>query len=194
MHPAVKAPTLAELNQLLQDLQLNSSAPEIHGVMTGLLAGGVRFNRQQLVKMLEAHTESDQAFDDLLVASLWQLQLATLESLGASDLVFAPLIPDDDYLLTHRLAGLADWCQGMLAGFGLAVRGDDQRLRDGDIQETLQDLVNIANVDIGDDADNSEADEQDFMELFEFVRLAAIHLFEEMMPGEEHRPAHEQLH
>ncbi|MDO8331873.1 MAG: UPF0149 family protein [Fluviicoccus sp.] len=193
MHPAAKAPSLPELNQLLQDLQLNSSAPEIHGVMTGLLAGGVRFNRQQLMKMLEAHTEADQAFDDGLVASLWQLQLSTLEGLGASDLVFLPLIPGDESLLADRLEGLADWCQGLLAGFGLAVRGDDLRLKDGDIQETLQDLVHIAHVSSEGESDNEE-DEQAFMEVYEFVRLAAIHLFEEMSPAEEHRPVHEQLH
>lgn len=193
MHPAVKAPTLPELNQLLQDLQLNASAPEIHGVMTGLLAGGVRFNRQQLVKVLEAHAETDQAFDDLLVAALWQLQLATLEGLGASDLVFVPLIPGDDDALSGRLTGLAEWCQGLLAGFGLAVRGDDKRLAAGDIQETLQDLVNIAQVGF-EGEDGSEEDEQDFAEVYEFVRLAAIHLFEEMSPGEEHRETHEQLH
>jgi uncharacterized protein YgfB (UPF0149 family) len=193
MHPAAKAPSLPELNQLLQDLQLNSPAEEIHGVMTGLLAGGVRFNRQQLVKLLEAHTESDQAFDDALVAGLWQLQLETLEALGATDLVFSPLVPGDDRPLPERLEGLAEWCQGLLAGFGLAVRGDDLRLREGDIQETLQDLVHIAHVSGEAESDNEE-DEQAFMEVFEFVRLAAIHLFEEMSPTEEHRPVHDQLH
>jgi uncharacterized protein YgfB (UPF0149 family) len=40
----------------------------------------------------------------------------------------------------------------------------------------------------------TEEDEQDYMEVYEFVRLAIIHLFEEMSPREEHRPQHEQLH
>lgn len=191
MHPAVNAPGLAELNHLLQDLQLTSSASEIHGMMTGLLTGGVRLNRQQLVKVLEAHTEADQAFDERLVAGLWQLQLATLEALGATDLVFEPLIPEDDVAMGERLEGLADWCQGLLAGFGLAVRGDDARLQEGDLQETLQDLVHIAQVGGGED---SEEDEQSYMEIYEFVRLAAIHLFEEMAPREEHREEHPQLH
>ena len=76
---------------------------------------------------------------------------------------------------------------------GVAVRGDDLRLREGDIQETLQDLVHIAHVSGEAESDNEE-DEQAFMEVFEFVRLAAIHLFEEMSPTEEHRPVHDQLH
>ena len=145
MHPIATVPSHSELKQLLQDLQLNCSASEMHGLVTGLLAGGVRLNRQQLIKVLEAHTETNQAFDDALIASLWQMQLATLDALGASELIFTPLLPSDDESLPERVLALADWCQGVLATFGLAVRGDDKRLQEGDIQETLRDLVNIAN-------------------------------------------------
>ena len=45
MHPIATVPSLSELKQLLQDLQLNCSASEMHG-LAGLLAGGVRLNRQ----------------------------------------------------------------------------------------------------------------------------------------------------
>ena len=193
MHPVAAAPTLQELKQLLQDLQLTASASEVHGFVTGLLAAGVRLNKQQLIKVLEAHTETDQAFDDALIASLWQMQLATLEALGSSEIIFTPLVPEDEFTLTERVIALSDWCQGMLSGFGLAVRGDDERLTKGDIQETLQDIVNIVHVGGDFDSDNEE-DEQAYMELYEFVRLAMIHLFEEMSPMEEHRPQHEQLH
>ena len=93
MHPIATVPSFSELKQLLQDLQLNCSASEMHGLVTGLLAGGVRLNRQQLIKVLEAHTETNQAFDDALIASLWQMQLATLDALGASELIFTPLLP-----------------------------------------------------------------------------------------------------
>jgi len=193
MHPVAPVPSLQSLNQMLQDLQLVVTACEVHGFVTGLLAAGVRLNRQQLIKILEAHTETNQAFDDALIASVWQMQLATLEALGASEIIFVPLIPTDDYTLTERVIGLADWCQGLLAGFGLAVRGDDARLRKGDIQETLQDIVNIVHVG-GDFDSETEEDEQAYVELYEFVRLAVIHLFEEMSPSEEHRAQHEQLH
>ena len=193
MHPVAAAPSLQELKQLLQDLQLTASASEVHGFVTGLLAAGFRLNKQQLIKFLEAHTETDQAFDDALIASLWQMQLATLEALGSSEIIFTPLVPNDDFTLTERVIALSDWCQGMLSGFGLAVRGDDERLTKGDIQETLQDIVNIVHVGGDFDSENEE-DEQAYMELYEFVRLAVIHLFEEMSPREEHRPQHEQLH
>ena len=72
MHPVAPVPSLQSLNQMLQDLQLVVTACEVHGFVTGLLAAGVRLNRQQLIKILEAHTETNQAFDDALIASVWQ--------------------------------------------------------------------------------------------------------------------------
>jgi yecA family protein len=193
MHPIATIPSLQSLQHMLQDLQLVMTASEMHGFISGLLAAGVRLNKLQLIKLLEAHTETNQAFDDALIASVWQIQLATLEALGASEIIFTPLLPNDDYTLAERVTALADWCQGLLAGFGLAIRGDDARLHKGDIQETLQDLVNIVHVG-GDFNVETEEDEKSYMELYEFVRFATVHLFEEMSPTEEHRPQHEQLH
>ena len=63
-------------------------------------------------------------------------------------------MPEDEFTLTERVIALSDWCQGMLSGFGLAVRGDDERLTKGDIQETLQDIVNIVHVGGDFDSEN----------------------------------------
>lgn len=184
MHPAATAPHLEELAAALARLNTDCSASELHGVLTGLLSGGARLNRSMLQKVLESHAEADQAFTDDLTASLWQLQLKTLEDLGASELSFSPLIPDDDDDLGHRVTALSDWCQGFLVGFGTAVRPNDTRVHAETVRETLQDIVHVANVDASAQ-DNDESDEHAYAELYEFVRMAAIHLFEEMAPPEE---------
>ncbi len=188
---AVTAPTFAELNAVLASLHTGCSAAELHGVLSGLLAGGARLNRQALVKALEAHTNADQAFGDELVAKLWQLNLQSLEELNASELEFALLLPDDDEALRLRVQALADWSQGFLVGFGTAVRPNDTRVHSETVKETLQDIVHIANVDVERDGDE-EADELAYAELFEFVRLATIHLFEEMAPMEEQHESHDK--
>jgi yecA family protein len=181
---AVSPPNLDELSSALQRLRTDCSGSELHGVMTGLLAGGARLNRQALIKALESHSEADQAFDNEIIASLWQLQLQTLEDLQASELIFTPLLPDDDAALNARVQALADWCQGFLVGFGTAVRPNDARLHEESVKETLQDVVHVANVD-PTAQENDDGDEGAYAELFEFVRMAAIHLFEEMAPAEE---------
>lgn len=189
MHPPAAVPSLDELANDLARLNTACSASELHGVLTGLLAGGARFNRSTLQKVLETHADADQAIGDQTMAALWQLQLKTLEDLGDSELVFAPLVPDDDEDLAARVTALSDWCQGFLVGFGTAVRPNDTRVHAESVKETLQDIVHVSNVD-ATAQDNDESDESAYAELYEFVRIAVIHLFEEMAPPEEQR-AHE---
>ena len=108
MHPVATAITFEELTTVLVRLNTACTAPELHGVMTGLLSGGARLNRAMLQKVLEAHAEGDSVFGDEVMAQLWQLQLKTMEDLGTSELVFTPLVPeDDDDLGHHRLQGRA---------------------------------------------------------------------------------------
>ena len=186
MHPVATVPTLEDLAQALSRLNAGCSAPELHGVIAGLLAGGARLNRSMLQKVLEAHAEASSTLDGELMAGLWQLQLKTLEDLGDSELVFMPLLPDDDEDLASRVNALSEWCQGFLVGFGTAVRPEDHRLQDESIRETLQDIVHVSQVD-GGAQDNDESDENAYAELYEFVRMAVIHLFEELAPPEERR-------
>ncbi|MFX6645011.1 UPF0149 family protein, partial [Acinetobacter baumannii] len=150
---AAELPSLETLVLALSRLQADCSASELHGLMSGLLAAGARLNRAALVKSLEAHVDPNQAFDDGLIAGLWQLQLKTLEDLGADELVFQPLLPDDEDDLGQRVVALGDYCRGLLAGFGLGVQGDHPALADEAVRETLQDLANISQVDSVDEAD-----------------------------------------
>jgi uncharacterized protein YgfB (UPF0149 family) len=181
---AVIVPTHDTLSLALDQVQADCSAAELHGVMVGMLAGGARMNRSALMKSLEAHADVSTAFADEMIASLWQLQLKTLEDLGADDLLFQPLLPDDDDDLNLRVMALADFARGLLAGFGLAVQANNPALASEIVRETLQDIVNISQLDSVDEPD--EESELAYAELHEFVRLGVIHLFEELAPREEH--------
>ncbi|MFZ5561477.1 MAG: UPF0149 family protein [Pseudomonadota bacterium] len=190
MHPVATVPSLEELASALARLNSACSASELHGLVTGLLAGGARLNRKTLQKVLETHAEADQAIDEEVMAALWHMQLQTLEELGDSELAFAPLLPDDDEDLEARVAALAEWCQGFLVGFGTAVRPADTRLHGETVRETLQDIVHVSNVEASAQ-DNDPADESAYAELYEFLRVAVITLFEEMAPPEEQHGHHD---
>lgn len=186
MHPVATVPSLDELASALARLNAACSASELHGLVSGLLAGGARLNRNTLQKVLETHAEADQAIGEEFMAGLWHLQLKTLEDLGDSELAFAPLLPDDDEDLAARVTALSEWCQGFLVGFGTAVRPEDTRVHAESVRETLQDIVHVSNVEASAQ-DNDEGDESAYAELYEFVRMAVIHLFDEMAPPEEQR-------
>jgi yecA family protein len=187
MHLPASVPNLDELASTLVRLHAACSASELHGVLTGLLAGGARFNRHTLQKVLETHAEANRPIDDAIMAQLWQLQLKTLADLGDSELVFTPLLPDDDEDLTLRVGALSDWCQGFLVGFGTAVRPNDTRVHNESVHELLQDIVQVSHVDPDANAQSTdESNEAAYVELYEFIRMATIQLFEEMAPSKEH--------
>lgn len=181
---AALLPSVESLALALTEANADCSSSELHGLMSGLLASGARLNRHALIKTLESHADPAQAFNDAMIASLWQLQLQTLEDFNADELAYKPMLPDDEEPLAARVVALADFCRGLLAGIGLGAPANSPVLAEETMRETLQDLAHITQVDTVDDDD--EEGEAAYLELHEFVRLAAIHLFEEMAPREEH--------
>ncbi len=97
---------------------------------------------------------------------------ASLDVLYAQDMEFSPLIPDDDEVLSVRLAGLSEWCAGYLSGFGAAASGTSVKALPVDVQEILRDFASISGLD--DDVEGDEQDESSFMEIYEYVRVAAV--------------------
>ncbi len=67
---------------------------------------------------------------------------------------------------------LGQWC----SGFGLAFASSQQKLSD-EINATMADLVQIAQVVM--DAEPNQTAEQSYMELVEYVRLAAMMIYAE---------------
>jgi hypothetical protein len=80
------------------------------------------------------------------------------------------MLPDDSHLLVDRVQALADWCAGVVLGFGLAsghIRADEQEL--------IEHLQDVAAVEF-EDSDNDEEGEESYQELYEFVRLIPVSL------------------
>lgn len=176
---AVPVPDHDDVVDALVQVRADCSAAELHGLMVGLLASGARLNRQALMRQLEVHADVGQPFSDAAQAGLWQLQLATLADLDADELSFQPLLPSDDRPLNDRALALGDFCRGWLAGFGIGVDNQHELLSRPETRETLQDLTHIAQIDAVEEED--EAGEEAFVELVEFVRLAVLHFFDELM-------------
>lgn len=168
----------AEVASQLQQLPVAFSTSESHGVLSGLLISSSVLNSDVIAMHL--FTEND------LAASLSEAQqdclndwmAAILESLQDHDLRFALLIPDEQTALPERLAAVAQWCQGFL--YGLAAVGEtDFETLPNEAAETLSDLSEISKMDFDsiDDVDEAEAD---LFEITEYVRMAALSLFDDI--------------
>lgn len=183
-HPLGHIPEFEELAEALAAVASISSACEVQGLLTGLLAGGGRVSKSALRKMLEAHLEIGEPLPDPLAENLWVLSQQIQSLLADPELGYQLMLPDDDEPLTSRVQALGEWCDGFLIGFGTAARPDAESVQSESVRGALADIVEIANVDSGAE-EGSDADESAYMELVEYVRMAAVMLFTEMAPREE---------
>ena len=145
-----------------------SSPSELHGLLIGIVC----------VTNAPKETEWQQILQTLNVPDLEPTALALLtdesedvaHALCEDELDYLPLLPDDEHILQERVQALADWCAGVVLGFGLAsghIRSDEIEL--------IEHLQDVAAVEF-EDSDNDEEGEESYQELYEFVRLIPVSL------------------
>lgn len=162
-----------EIETLCQQADLDFSASECHGIITGLICTAAASARPWLDKLYTDN--SIHHINDTDLAHWNQLYTASLTQLSATELNFQLLLPDDQHLLSQRTAALTDWCCGFLFGISAGDLKLDQKLP-ADINEIIHDLAQISNAGY-DEADNNNEGETAYMELYEYVRGAAMLIF-----------------
>lgn len=160
------------------------SAPErvaeTHGVVVGLLCAKPDQDDEELATHLAALQVGDWTSETITERLGPALSVLRAE-LSAPEMDFRPLLPSDDRPLDERTRCLAHWCSGYLAGFGAGgpvVQGDNAR-------DALTCLERIARATT-DEAADAEEEEGAYLELTEFVRVAALLLREERLAHDSH--------
>lgn len=166
-----------QLNHLLHRHGALQGAAELHGFLCGQLAAGRRLSRGEWLRAAGEQADLGQHPDEVSGDVLYLVYSQTLKNLGSGELDFQPLLPADDAALADRVDALGQWCQGFLAGFGLA--GGDQG--DTELNDTLRDFSAIAQVGMDDDED-ADSNEESFFSICEYVRLAAVDIFWQRQP------------
>jgi hypothetical protein len=196
--------TIPQLNYVFDDfadmfveLGAFGTPSELHGLLAGQLSAGVRADAEAWLAMVVAHLDIQVLEDDDDKAELVTLYDLVLEQLMAADFGFQLLLPEDDVELTGRTESLGAWCSGFLSGFGLGFDRSKQTLS-SEITDSMEDLANIAQVSF--DADEEELEEESaetsYVELVEYVRLAAMMVFAEfnLPPDSAQQKVPQQVH
>ncbi len=147
----------ARLAQGLQDSPLNASPAEAHGLLCGLLCGGVpdaeaRWVREVFGNEAGLDTDMDKAMDeDALVLedlppALRLMARETCAQFVGADLALSLVLPAEDAPLRERAEGLYDWTRGLLLGLGLAGLKAEALSDQG--RELLDDLLAITRLDL----------------------------------------------
>jgi yecA family protein len=170
-----------ELEDALKRCGANWDAAQTHGLLTGRLAVlGVAAGPEWLTQVLEGTAECgapraacQQMLDTLYQATYWQLSERLSE--------FTPLLPDDQTDAVLRTAAMAHWSEGFLHGLVSAEHGDAlrDRLAAEPLADIIRDILQITRAEL-DEATDAETNEAAYMELVEYLRVAAQLAYEEL--------------
>ncbi len=157
------------------------SPSELQGYLTGQLAAGVVPTETEWLEQAIDYIDCAETPSPEQNQQLVTLLPITLSSLADGAMDYQPMLPDDDVDMAQRVAGVGCWCQGFLTGFTQAgkqlkeQKGPQQYSED--LGELLNDLVSISQVGVDDEDLELEQSEQDYFELCEYLRLAAMSIF-----------------
>lgn len=175
--------THEQLSARLQELQLPMLADALHGTITGLACAGVEPGHAIWLEHLSECLDGVELDEhrDLMSA----LQTLVARDLSDGELGFQLLLPDSEEFLSVRAQALARWSESFVCGFVAVTRELSE-----DDREVLNDIAAISQIDDGESAEetdrnrselnnpeNASSNEHDFMELCEYVRMAAMDLY-----------------
>ncbi len=175
--------THEQLSARLQELQLPMAADALHGTITGLACAGIDPGHaiwlEHLSECLDG-AELDEHRD-----AMSALQTLVARDLADGELGFQLLLPDSEEFLSVRAQALARWSESFVCGFVAVTRELSE-----DDREVLNDIAAISQIDDGEseeqtdrnrselnNPENADSNERDFIELCEYVRLAAMDLY-----------------
>ena len=168
-------PDYESIQSELVDLQIPISASELHGALSGCLCAGAELNPRNWLAFSLTDAELDGEVEaGSALADVFETVSAQLAG-DIMDFEFDLLLPDDEKPVTERGPAMVDWCQGFLGGFGVVPTPVQPLSEEAD--EALQDLAKIAASDLN--YEDTDADEEALAEVCEFIRVAAVLLYNE---------------
>ena len=169
------------LDDALRRCGSNWDAAQTHGLLTGRLAiAGVSAGPDWLLQILEGTDENNAActecrkhLDTLYQSSFWQLTERLSE--------FEVLLPGDGDDVGVRTAALGHWCEGFLHGLVSAKHGDalKQKLAAEPLCDIIRDMLQMTRAGLDTESDLEE-NEAAYVELVEYLRVAAQLSYEEL--------------
>ncbi|QTH64553.1 UPF0149 family protein [Psychrosphaera ytuae] len=167
--------THQELMQVLNEHDFTSTASELHGLLTGLVAGGMFRGSNDFLNHMEELFNNGLTIKGSLKSASTKLVDEIFSKLESDEFGFELLLIDEDESLSDQAQELINWVQYFLVGFGLNKR--DLKMASNDVREIIEDMTSITRME-PEMEDNNE-NQADFYEVVEFVRVSAILCYQE---------------
>ena len=182
-----KLPSYEAITTALQDCGAPFDPAEVHGLISGILTAtrdlGASMNSLRdfiaPAEDVDTATADDASYQNGL-AILVQLCRTTADQLADHNFDFQLLLPNDETSLTIRTESVGFWCQGFVSGLGEGRLPLDTENHSTELNDIIHDLSAIAQIDSTDVVD-SEEEEVAYTELVEYVRVAVMTIYTDLM-------------
>lgn len=174
-----------QVNEVIAPFSELESPAFIQGMLIGLLCGDSDIQEAVWIKKLIEEAQIKSVKESFLKV-LDEVFQETNKGMNGSGFELNLCIPDDSESLVFRAAMLGQLCEGVLYGLGLiGTLNEAENEISKEVRELFDDFGQISRIDISSLSDSKEvtdAEESDFMELVEFVRVGILTMNEELNP------------
>ncbi len=178
----------SDLDDALRRCGATWNAAQAHGLLCGRLClpGGASV-RETVRQWLATVQDGVVAGSAECAALLESASTTMLRQLAERQSQFAPLLPADPCTVVLRTEALSHWCEGFLHGLvsGKQAPAVRARLAAQPLADIIRDMLEITRAAVDEQADE-ETNEEAYVELVEYIRVAAQLAYEELA---EFRPA-----
>lgn len=167
-------PSFIKITQILEDAELYTNASETHGVLSGLVCGGIALDKNSWQGFFNDVVNEGMGLPHPVKKLVESIYTQIISQLTDDDLGFRLLLPNDDLPLDERCDAMAQWAQGFLVGFGMVQQALNEA--SSEIQELIRDIRDISQVSLNFEQEDEES-EIAFAEIVEYLRVGAMLCF-----------------
>ncbi|NOI78058.1 YecA family protein [Vibrio coralliilyticus] len=166
-------PEYLTLASELQSAGLAVNPAELHGLLAGMLSGGLSLTDKSWQPLIFDYTNDGMGWPAKSLQLAQAILDATIVEFTGSGMDISMLIPDEDASasLFDTADGVAEWVNHYISGLGLV--NADLKKASTDVKEALADLEEIAKLGIDEDDDMQEQ-AQLLEQVIEHVKACAL--------------------
>jgi len=175
----------------IASLALPISGSELHGVMCGYLCAGATKKGETYLRALMG-TKQDDAAKRIAILALFGVYTVSQQQITNLNFEFHLMLPDEQTPLSDRAQAFTEWCEGFTQGMTMAGIRDDQ-LEEDEAKEAMQHLAEFAELDY-EGLQAGEEDERALMEVYEYARMAVLHIYSDLQSSQPEDTTSDRAH
>lgn len=164
-------PEYQDVATTLKSASLAVTAAELHGLLSGMLSGGLNLKESSWQPILFDYTNDGMAWPQAAQKLAQTILAFTANELNGDTFELTLLLPEDESDIFVQADAVSDWVNHFISGLGLI--GADIKKASKETKEALADLEEIAKLGIDEDDDLEEQAEL-LLQVAEHVKVCVL--------------------